>query len=97
MITALEYDERVGGRLKVAPLAVGARDMNLQRAKARGGGIENERNRIGDDSLGAVADEEPEHALSDQRVQLRQILVSVKRGFVQGSLSALMWDIFAQM
>ena len=31
MIATLEYDERIRGRFKVAPLAVGAREMDLQR------------------------------------------------------------------
>jgi hypothetical protein len=97
MVGALEYDQRVGRRLKIVPLAVAARDMNLERAEPRGGGIENERNRIGDEPLGAIADEQAEHALSNQRVQFRQILVSVKRGFVHGSLSSLMWGILARM
>ena len=88
MIAALEYDERLRGRFKVAPLAVGAGEMDLQRPEPRGGGIEHERNRIGDEPLGAVADQEPEHALPDQRVKFRQVLVSMERGFVQGGLVA---------
>ena len=64
MVAALEHDEHIRRRLKVAPLAVGARNMDFQRAKPRGGGIENERNRIGDEPFGAVADEETEHALA---------------------------------
>ena len=82
MVGALEDDERVGRRLKIAPLAVGARDMDLQRAEPRGGGIENERNRIGDDPLGAVADQEAEHTGPDQRVQPREIVDPVKRRLV---------------
>ena len=33
MVMALEHDERVRPLLKIAPLGVGARDMDLQRAK----------------------------------------------------------------
>ena len=34
MVAALEYDQRVRRRLKIAPLAVGARNMDLERAES---------------------------------------------------------------
>ena len=67
--------------------------MGLQCAELRRGRVEYERDRAGGEPLSAVADEEAKHALLDQRVQFREILVSVQRGFVQGSLVALMWAI----
>ncbi len=92
MVMALEHDERVRMLLKIAPLGVGAGEMDFQHAKLRGGGVENERNRIGDEPFGAVADEEAENALPDQRVQFGQVLVSMERGFVQGGLVGFfMW------
>ena len=91
MVVALEHDKRVGRSLKIAPLRIGASDMHFQRAKLRRRRIENEWNRIGDKPLGAIADQQAEHALLDQRMQFRQILVSMERGFVQGSLVASMW------
>ena len=97
MVMALEHDERVRRTFKIAPLRVGAGEMDLQRAELRGGRIENERNRIGDQPLGAVADQEPEHALLDQRVQRRQIFVSMERGFVQRGLVTLMWAMSKRM
>src|SRR5580692_1701496 len=65
MVMALKHDERVGRSFKIAPLRVGAREMNLQGSKLRSRGVQNEWNRIGDQPLGAVADEEAEDALSD--------------------------------
>ena len=97
MVMALEHDERVGRSFKIAPLRVGAGEMDLQDAEPRGGRIEDERNRIGDEPFGAVADQEAEHALPDQRVQLGQILVPVERGFVQGGLVAIMWAMRKRM
>ena len=97
MVVALEHDERVGRGFKIAPLGVRAGEVDLQRAQLRGGRVENERNRIGDQPFRPVADEQPEHALLDQRVQRRQILVSMERGFVQGGLVALMWAMSKRM
>src|SRR6185312_13000452 len=88
MVVALKHDERFWALLKLAPLRVGARDMDLQYAEPRAGSVEDEWDRIGDQPLGAVADEKAEHAGLDQRVQLGQILVLVERGFVQGGLVA---------
>jgi hypothetical protein len=34
-----------------------------------------------------MTDQKPEHALPDQRLQRRQIFVSMERGFVQGASS----------
>ena len=96
MVVALEHDEHIGRGFKIAPLRVGAGEMDFQRAKPRGGRIENERNRIGDEPLGAVADQQPEHALLDQRVQFGQVLVSMERGFVQGGLVAFMWAMSSE-
>jgi hypothetical protein len=93
MVCSLENDQRVRGRLKFAPMTVGASNVGLKSPKPRGARIENERNRIGDEPFGAIADEEAEHALSYQGMQIGQILVSVENGFVQGSLSILMWAI----
>ena len=45
-----------GEASKIAPLRVGAGEMDFQRAELRRGRIENERNRIGDKPLGAIAD-----------------------------------------
>ena len=87
MVMALEHDERVRRLLQIAPLRVGAGDMDFQRPEPRRCRIENEGNRIGDEPLRAVADEETEDALSYQCVQLGQILVAVKQGFVQGGLA----------
>ena len=97
MVVALEHDERVRRGFEIAPLRVGAGEMDFQRAELRRGRIENERNRIGDEPLGAVADEKAEHALPDQRVQRRQIFVSMERGFVQGGLVASMWAMSKRM
>ena len=97
MVMALEHDERVGRGFEIAPLGVGAGEMDLERAEPRGGRVENERNRIGDQPLGAVADEKAENALADQRVQFGQVLVSVERGFVQGGLVTLMWAMSKRM
>ena len=92
MVEALEHDERVGRSFKIAPLRVGAGEMDLEHAEPRAGRIEDEGSRIGDKPLGAAADEEAEHAIPDQRVQFGQVLVSMERGFVQGGLVGFfMW------
>ena len=97
MVKALEHDERVWRCFKIAPLGVGASEMDFQRAELRGGRVENERNRTGGQTLGAVADQQPEHALFDQRVQFRQMFISMKDRFVHRGLVALMWAISKQM
>jgi hypothetical protein len=97
MVMALEHDEHVLRGFKIAPLRVRAGQMDLQRAELRGGRIENERNRIGDEPPGAVADQEPEHALLNQRVERRQIFVSMERGFVHLRLQDPMWAVSVEM
>src|SRR5580693_2319334 len=63
MVVALEHDERVGRGFKIPPLGVRAGEVDFQCAELRTGRVENERNRASDQTLGAVADQQPEHAL----------------------------------
>src|SRR5580704_1961473 len=97
MVVALKHDERVRRGSKVAPLGICGGEVDFQCAELRCGRVENERNRNGDKPLGAVADQEPEHAVPDQRVQRGEIFVSMERGFVQGSLVASMWAVSKRM
>ena len=53
-------------------MRVGAGEMDFQHPKLRCGRIKNERHRIGDEPLGAVANKKAENAFPNQRVQLRQ-------------------------
>ena len=86
MVVALEHDECIRRRLKVAPLRVRARQMDLQRARASRRPDRERTEPNWPRAPGAIADQETEDAVPDQRVQLRQILVAMERGFVQGGL-----------
>ena len=98
MVGALEYDERVGRGCRSRHWLLARATWtfsvpSLEAAESRTNGTE-----LATSPSAPLLMSRAEHALSDQRVQLRQVLVSMKRGFVHGGLvRPLMWGISARM